>query len=104
MALRVYTITLAGTSTPVQATLTGSETLGHQPFKYMRIESDASNAIAYYGNSAITTSNYAGTVLANTATQNNAVIIGPFNVLPSNVDEFWFLGTSTQNLRLTVIT
>ena len=62
MALQVYTVTLAGTTTPVQLSAT------RQPFHSMRIESDASNAIAYFGKAGVTTSVYAGTVLANTAT------------------------------------
>lgn len=108
MALRVYTVTLGGTTTPVQATLVGAAaapaTQGHTPFKYMRIESDASNAIAYYGDSKITTTAYAGTVLANTATANNGVVINGYDALAANVEDFWFVGTNTQKLRLTVIT
>ena len=99
MALQVYTVTLAGTTTPVQLSAT------RQPFHSMRIESDASNAIAYFGKAGVTTSVYAGTVLANTATITNAVTIGPFSgEYNSDIQEWWFLGTDGQKLRITLIT
>ena len=97
MALLQLTVTLAGTGTPVQCTATRT------PFYFMRIESDIGNAIAYYGTSAVTTTAYAGTVLADTATVNNAVEIGAFQAVVSNADEFWFLGTNSQILRITLI-
>jgi hypothetical protein len=97
MALIQLTITLAGTSTPVQCTTTRT------PFYYMRIESDIGNAIAYFGLTGLTTSSYAGTITPNTATLDASVIIGAFQAVISNADEFWFLGTNNQKLRITLI-
>lgn len=75
------------------------------PFLYMRVESEASNALVNYGTSAVTTADYAGTVLANTATINNGVIIGPSPSPGSmNLREFYFIGTNNQKIHLTVIT
>ena len=75
------------------------------PFSYMRIENVASNAIVYYGTSAVSATDYAGTVLANTASINNGVIVGP---MPQpgcmNLLEFYFVGTNDQKIHLTVIT
>lgn len=96
MALKQFTVTMTGSA--VQATS------AHTPFKYMRMESEAGNAIVYYGDSTVTSSAYAGTVLANTATINNGVIIGAFDTLPSNLDEFYFVGTNNQKIHLTLIT
>jgi hypothetical protein len=100
MALVQLTVTLGGTGAGQAVQCTATRT----PFYYMRIESDIGNAIAYYGTSVLTTTDYAGTVLADTATVNNAVIIGAFQAVISNADEFWFLGTNSQKLRVTLIT
>ncbi len=97
MALIQLTVTLGGTTVPVQCTATRT------PFYYMRIESDIGNAIAYYGLTGLTTTNYAGTVLANTSTVTNAVKINGMPAIVSNADEFWFLGTDSQKLRITLI-
>jgi len=103
MALRQFTLTMTGSA--VQAVPpTDPGGIAHMGCKYVRIESDASNAIVQYGTSAVTATSYAGTVLANTATINNAVIIGPFDTLAFNLEELWFIGTNTQKIRLTVIT
>ncbi|HKT90098.1 MAG TPA: hypothetical protein VJQ59_16755 [Candidatus Sulfotelmatobacter sp.] len=96
MALQQITLTMTGSAVQLTTTRT--------PFHYMRIESEASNAIVYYGTSAVTTSSYAGTVLANTTTINNGVVVGPFPQLPSNASEFWFIGTNSQKIHVTLVT
>ena len=97
MALHQVTLTMTGSA--VQASATSV------PFSYMRIENEASNAIVKYGLSTVTSTDYAGSVLADTTTINNSVIIGP---MPQpgcmNLLEFYFLGTNSQKIHLTVIT
>lgn len=94
--LQPFTVTMTGSA--VQATA------ARTPAKYIRIESEAANAIVYYGKSDVTTADYAGTVLANTATVNNGVIIGPFSgEYNTQLDEWWFIGTNAQKIHLTVI-
>lgn len=96
MALLQYTVTLGAAATRAITT--------HLPMNFMRIENEASNAVVKYGTSAITTNDYAGAVLAQTATINNAVTVGPFPQGCMNLDEFYFLGTENQKIHLTVIT
>ena len=93
--------------TPLTVTMTGSAVQAsttRKPAKYVRIESEASNAIVYYGDSTVTTAAYAGTVLANTATINNGVILGPFSgEYNIELSELYFIGTNAQKIHLTVI-
>lgn len=96
MALRQYTLTMTGSAVQL--------TTDHVPFHFMRIENEVGNAAVQFGTSTVTTSSYAGAVLANTATVTNAVSIGPFPQLPSNAEEFWFIGTNTQKIHITLIT
>ncbi len=98
MALLQYTVSMTGSK--VQATTSGSTTPNHQPVKYVRVENEASNANVQYGNSNVTTTNYAGTVIANTTTINNGVVIfssggGEYAM---NLDEFWFTQEVTNVL------
>ena len=95
MALQQITLTL--TTVAVQAVT------AHTPFKYLRIENEAGNALVKYGLSTLTSTDYAGSVPADTATVTNAIVIGAFDTLPSNLDEFYFLGTNAQKIHLTVI-
>lgn len=96
MALEQYTVTLGASITRAITT--------HKSMNFLRIENEASNAVVKYGASTLTTTDYAGAVLAQTATINNAVTIGPFPQGCMNLDEFYFLGTENQKIHLTVIT
>lgn len=97
MALRQYTVTL--TTAALQAITT------NLPITFLRIENEIGNAAVKYGTSAISATDYAGEVLADTATISNGVSIGPFDTPGRmNLQEFWFLGTNTQKIHLTVIT
>jgi len=76
----------------------------HTPISFLRIESEASNAIVKFGTSAISATVYAGSVLADTATINNGVTLGPFPAGWMNLDDLYFLGTDTQKIHLTAVT
>ncbi len=97
MALLQFTVTLAGTTTPVQGTTTRT------PFYAIRVENDIGNAIAYYGTKDVTATSYAGTILPNTTTVTNVMQIDGIPAIVSSLDEFWFLGTDSQKLRVTLI-
>lgn len=96
MALEQYTVTLGAGNTQAITT--------HKPVTYLRIENEASNAVVKYGTSALTSTVYAGAVLAQTGTINNAVTVGPFPHGIMNLDEFYFLGTENQKFHITAIT
>jgi hypothetical protein len=96
MALRQYTVTLGAGNTRAVTV--------HTPISFLRIENEASNAVVKYGTSALAAADYAGAVLAQTATINNAVTVGPFPHGIMNLDEFYFLGTEAQKIHLTAIT
>ena len=97
MALMQLTLTMTGSN--VQASSTS------QPCKFVRVENEAGNAIVKYGTSLLSATVYAGSVLADTATINNGVIIGPFSgEAPMDLTNLYFLGTDGQEIHLTVVT
>ena len=96
MALLQFTVSMTGA--PVRAITT------HLPIAFLRIENEAGNAVVKYGTEDVTATDYAGAVLAQTATINNAVTVGPFPHGLMNLDEFYFLGTDGQEVHLTAIT
>ena len=97
MAMKSYTVTMTGSAVQISTT--------RQPFHEMRIESEAGNAIVYFGASTVSSSDYAGSVLANTATITNAVVIGPFSgEYNSDISEWYFSGTNGQKIHICLIT
>lgn len=96
MALLQYTVTLGAGATQAVTE--------HLPIAYLRIENEAGNALVKYGTSALTSTDYAGSVIAQSATVDSSKVIGPFPHGIMNLDEFRFLGTENQKIHLTAIT
>lgn len=90
-----YTVTVGATA--VRAVAEPTEV------SFLRIESEAGNALVYFGGSGLTTADYAGTVVANQATAANAVILGPSHVQPIKLQEIYFLGTAGQKIHLAAV-
>jgi hypothetical protein len=95
MALIQFNVTLGSGATPVTNTRT--------PVYFVRIESDSGNALVKFGNSSLSSANYAGSVVANTATADNSVTIGPFVGYLLNLNDLYLLGTAGQTVRITAI-
>ena len=93
MPLSQYTVTLGATAAPAVT--------AHTPFAIVRVENETGNAAVNFGTLAITSTDYAGTVLAGPAA---AVTLGSGTLGIVNLEDLYFLGTNTQKIHLTVFT
>lgn len=96
MPLLQYVVTLGSGATQAVTSNT--------PICFLRIENEAGNAVVKYGTSALTSTAYAGAVLAQTATINNAVTLGPWPQSVLDLQDLRFLGTQNQKIYLTAVT
>lgn len=96
MALFQFTVTLGAGITRAITT--------HLPINQLIIENEASNALVKYGGPSLTPTDYAGSVIAQSATVDSSKTIGPFPQSCMNLDEFYFLGTADQKIHITAIT
>ena len=92
MAIRQYTVTLSGATRAVTA---------HTPCREVQVENESGNATVKFGTSAVTATDYAGSVAA-AATK--ILGNGPSGDFPMNLDQLYFIGTDTQKIHLFVIT
>ncbi len=95
MALQMITVTLGATATRVRSTPLFATAV--------RIENDAGNALVKFGDLGLVTDAYAGSVPADTATDSNAVTLGPFFAALVDVSLLYLLGTVGQKVRVAVI-
>lgn len=95
MALLSYTVTLGATATQVTSATVFAECV--------RLESEAGNALVKFGGSAVSAASYAGSVVADTATASNAVILGPVKAGAIALHDLYLLGTAAQKVHVAVI-
>lgn len=95
MALLSYTVTLGATAAPATTEVT--------EVSFLRIESEAGNDLVKFGDSTVSAASYAGSVVANQATADNAVILGPSHVQPIKIQEIYFMGTAGQKIHLAAV-
>lgn len=96
MALIGITVTLGAAATQVIATETYCT--------WLRIENEAGNALVKFGDSAVSATDYSGSVPADTATASNAVTVGPHMAHSIRLDHLYLLGTNTQKVHVAAIT
>ena len=102
MALRSKNVTITTTGT-AQSVHPLSATVYHTPVKYVRLESETSNADVKVGDKNITATTY-GMILEAGPTKYKE--IGPFGGgdSPFNLEDIWVIGTATQIIHILYVT
>lgn len=96
MALIGITVTLGAAATQVTSSVLFCP--------WVRIENEAGNALVKFGDSAVSATDYFGSVPADTATVSNAVSIGQHVSSSIRLDHLYLLGTAAQKVHVTAIT
>ena len=93
MALLSYTVELGADATQVTSAATYAS--------YVRLENAAGNDLVVFGGSTVSATDYAGSVIADTATDCNAVVLkGPAIAL----QDLYLLGTAAQKVHVAAVT
>jgi len=95
LALLSYTVTLGAAATQVTSDTVFADCV--------RLESEAGNAIVKFGGSAVSAADYAGSVVADTATASNAVVLGTVKGGVIALHDLYLLGTAAQKVHVSVV-